>query len=267
MGTPPMAKTRPWARLVSAVLAAGGAGTPALAGAWVQEPGEGLVLVDASLHEAPRAFDAFGNAQPGPTFRETKVSVYAEHGLTERVTLVGRLERVDQSAADGIDGDAHVNADLAARFGVRLGPGLVSSLQIGVLSGEYGPWPRASGGGEPAEFLETRTAIGAGFGGDHAGGYVNLEAAGRLAFDGDQTGDTVAATVGVRRGPWSARADVAQDRRTAVDGQTDRAVRLGAAFGRRTSARSRLELGVGATVAGENTARETVLRLSLSRRY
>lgn len=66
---------------------------PTYAGAWPQPEGETQVIVSATHALAHRTFDQTGNAVSRGRFKKVEIQVYAEHGLTERVTLVGEVAR------------------------------------------------------------------------------------------------------------------------------------------------------------------------------
>ena len=57
---------------------------PACAGAWTQPVGRGLTITTASYHD-------FAMREPGSGFSKIETALYAEYGLTDRLTLVGRL--------------------------------------------------------------------------------------------------------------------------------------------------------------------------------
>lgn len=65
----------------------------AFAGAWPKPPGETELIVTASHVLAHREFNATGNAVSRPRFRKIELEAYLEHGLTEDLTLVGKLAR------------------------------------------------------------------------------------------------------------------------------------------------------------------------------
>lgn len=73
-----------------------------LAGAWPQTQGETEVIVSVSHALAHRTFDQTGNAVSRGRFKKVETQIYIEHGLTERLTLVGEAARsTDKSEAFG----------------------------------------------------------------------------------------------------------------------------------------------------------------------
>jgi|TARA_R110002096_G_scaffold23867_1_gene75693 hypothetical protein len=65
----------------------------ALAGAWPQPKGETEVIISVTQALAHRTFDQTGNAVSRGRFKKVEIQVYVEHGLTDRVTLVGEVAR------------------------------------------------------------------------------------------------------------------------------------------------------------------------------
>ncbi len=63
------------------------------AGAWPQPEGQTEVIVSVAHSLAHRAFDPTGNAVSRGRFRKIETQIYAEHGLTNRVTLVSEVAR------------------------------------------------------------------------------------------------------------------------------------------------------------------------------
>lgn len=61
-------------------------GGPAHAGAWTREKGEGLAIFGLSIHQLlpSENYDGFNRVK-------NEASLYAEYGLSDRITLVGRL--------------------------------------------------------------------------------------------------------------------------------------------------------------------------------
>lgn len=80
-----MAARRPWL-VGSAVSLCLLASAPASAGAWTRPAGSGLTITTASHH-------AFALSNPDAGFSKIETAIYAEYGLTDRLTLVGRVAR------------------------------------------------------------------------------------------------------------------------------------------------------------------------------
>lgn len=90
------------------------------AGAWVKKRGEGLLITGYSSH--------WLTAPGGTDLRKSELSLYAEYGLTSRITLVGRaaLQSLSETRApsDGQSDEAFSNALVAvggSEVGVRIG--------------------------------------------------------------------------------------------------------------------------------------------------
>lgn len=72
------------------------------AGAWPQSEDSTQVIVSVTHVLAHRTFDATGNAVSRGRFKKVETQIYVEHGLTERVTLIGEAARsTDKSEAFG----------------------------------------------------------------------------------------------------------------------------------------------------------------------
>lgn len=99
----------------------------ALAGAWTQKRGEGILLTGYSTH--------WLSAPGGTELRKSELSLYAEYGLTSRITLVGRLgvQSLSETRAqpDEVADEAFSNALLAIG-------GTEAGLRLKLLA--EGPW-------------------------------------------------------------------------------------------------------------------------------
>jgi hypothetical protein len=62
---------------------------PALAGAWLMQPGKGQAIVTTTFADARKAYDANGRLIETPSYRKFESRVYVEHGLFDRLTIVG----------------------------------------------------------------------------------------------------------------------------------------------------------------------------------
>ncbi|MFD2236953.1 hypothetical protein [Aureimonas populi] len=65
-------------------------GEKALAGAWTQEKGRGLVIATLAGASASRAFDGDGALAAAPAWRKAEIHVLAEYGISDRFTLRGK---------------------------------------------------------------------------------------------------------------------------------------------------------------------------------
>ncbi len=66
---------------------------PVCAGAWPKPEGETEVIVSVTHSLAHRTFDPTGNAVSRGRFRKIETQIYVEHGLTNRITLIGEVAR------------------------------------------------------------------------------------------------------------------------------------------------------------------------------
>ena len=124
-------------RALALVLSAGAlmAG-PVHAGAWPQGKGEGLVIVTALTDRADLSFDRSGDRVDVGHFHKDEVSAYLEYGLTDRITLTGRLawqtvERRDGAVLDRATGLAA--SELGLRYPVWRNAHDVAALQFTAL--------------------------------------------------------------------------------------------------------------------------------------
>lgn len=75
------------ARLLS-FIAALSASTDGRAGAFLQKPGEGAVIVTTSFADAHKAYDSRGRLIAAPSYDKLETQVYLEYGLLEELTLI-----------------------------------------------------------------------------------------------------------------------------------------------------------------------------------
>ena len=61
---------------------------PARAGAWLELPGHGQLIITSTFSKSVALFDAQGRIVPASGYRKFESSLYVEYGLTDRVTLV-----------------------------------------------------------------------------------------------------------------------------------------------------------------------------------
>lgn len=71
----------------------------AFAGAWLQKPGDTMLITQATYFSGDEYFDIDGSRQPQPRFSKWELQPYIEHGLNEWLTLGGSvyLQQVSQS--------------------------------------------------------------------------------------------------------------------------------------------------------------------------
>ncbi|GGB83737.1 hypothetical protein [Glycocaulis alkaliphilus] len=169
----------PWVIAACVPLLAGVLAGEAQAGAWTQKRGEGVLLTGYSTH--------WLTAPGGTQLRKSEISFYAEYGLVDRVTLVGRfaLQSLSETRAapDEVADTAFSNALVAVggtEAGVRLrlletGPWVLSAQLSRTFEsgGENRNNQRfGTGGGD----VETRLLAGRAFGRD---GFADIQLARR----------------------------------------------------------------------------------------
>jgi hypothetical protein len=71
----------------------------AQAGAWLQKPGDGLVIAQATYFGSSEYFDTDGTLQPQPRFNKYELQPYGEYGVNRWLTVGGSayLQKVHQS--------------------------------------------------------------------------------------------------------------------------------------------------------------------------
>lgn len=128
--------------LITSALMAWVSAESALAGAWTQHKGEGLVIVTLAHSQADQRFDAVGELQDQPEFRKTELRTYLEYGLTDWATLVAqpewRTKEIGEGPGEQVSGFGR--ADLGVRVRLWQRESWVGSVQASV---------RAPGGGDP----------------------------------------------------------------------------------------------------------------------
>lgn len=67
------------------------------AGAWVEPPGQGQIIVTTAFTKARGGFDTKGKFIRADAFRKLEAVAYAEVGVTERITAVGRFSLSDET--------------------------------------------------------------------------------------------------------------------------------------------------------------------------
>lgn len=68
--------------------------TPCVAGAFLQPPDEGLVIVTTSFAEASKAYDGRGKLVPAPSYDKFETRVYVEYGVFEKLTLIAETSHM-----------------------------------------------------------------------------------------------------------------------------------------------------------------------------
>jgi len=136
---------------VSLALAATGHARPAHAWAWPMADGETQAILKYEDESADEAFDSNGFIVPIPEQRDESVSLFVEHGLTDRITLQGKLGWTrGEGLFDEYEGAGPV--DLGARYLLFKGKRAVVSVYAGAtLAGEGRSAAYAQPGGGSAD--------------------------------------------------------------------------------------------------------------------
>ena len=121
---------------IAVALAAVLVSPPAWAGAWPVAPGETLAILKYERAQADEAFDADGFGVAMPPRTDESVSLYVERGLTERLTLQGKLGWTrGEDAFVAYEGRGPM--ELGLRYTILRGDQSAVSLYAGaVLAGE-----------------------------------------------------------------------------------------------------------------------------------
>jgi hypothetical protein len=167
-------------------LAALAVAAPATAGPWTLPKGDGQVIVKLEAMRADQGFDPNGDLLSLPAERrDTAVSLFAEYGLTPRLTV--RLKGDWQSGEDAfVDYEGRGPLEVGLNWQVWRDDKTALALYGGVADGGEG---RNAGYADPGiggQDWEVRAALGRSFGPGRwmgpgaTGGFVTLEAARRL---------------------------------------------------------------------------------------
>lgn len=188
--------------LLLAALAAAG---PAMAGPWTLPKGDGQVIVKYEAMRATDGFDPDGVVAPLPAERrDTAVSIFAEYGLTPRLTL--RFKGDWQSGEDAfVNYEGRGPLELGINWQVWRDTRTALALYGGVADGGEGRNAGYAAPGMGGQDWELRASLGRSFGRSRwlyhgsTGSFVTLEVARR--FRGGLPDETrVDATLGVHFG-------------------------------------------------------------------
>lgn len=167
-------------------LAALAAAAPATAGPWTLPKGEGQVIVKFEDMRADQGFDPDGELADLPAERrDTVVSVFAEYGLTPRLTL--RFKGDWQSGQDAfVDYEGRGPLEIGVNWQVFRDARTAVALYGAVADGGEGRNAGYAPPGVGGQDWEVRASLGRSFGASRwvfrgaTGGFVTLEAARRL---------------------------------------------------------------------------------------
>ena len=195
-------------RTVAAAFLFAAVATPCLAGAWTQPAGGGQVIIKYEDVRAEDGFDPDGARVPLPAERRERfVSVFAEYGLSDRVTL--RLRTDLQSGEDAfVDYEGRGPLEVGVNVRLHRGATTAAALYVGVSQGGEGRNAGYAAPGEGDRDAEVRLAVGRSFTAlpgplaraSASGAFVETQVA-RRARDGLPDEARLDLTVGVRPDP------------------------------------------------------------------
>lgn len=167
-------------------LAALAVAAPATAGPWTLPKGDGQVILKFEDMRATEGFDPDGGSAPLPAERrDTTVAVFAEYGLTSRLTL--RLKGDWQSGEDAfVDYEGRGPIEIGVNWQVWRDARTAVALYGGVADGGEGRNAGYAAPGIGGQDWEVRASVGRSFGKwrwlnrGATGGFVTLEVARRL---------------------------------------------------------------------------------------
>lgn len=193
---------RPGAAVFSAALlatAASGFAAPCFAGAWPKGEGRGQVIVKYERMRADEGFDPDGvrRALPAPR-RDSALGVFAEYGLTDRLTLQAKGEL--QSGVDAfVNYEGRGPLEIGLNWTVWRGDASAVSLYAGAADGGEG---RNAGYALPGigdRDWELRVSAGRALFAGRA--FIEVQGARRLR-EGLPDETRIDLTAGLRRGDW-----------------------------------------------------------------
>lgn len=141
-------------------LTAAALASPAGAGAWTRPKGQGLVIVKAEDMRATRGYDPDGVLMNLPAERrDTALGVFAEYGLTDRLTL--QLKGDWQSGEDAfVDFEGRGPVELGVTWQAWRRAGTALSLYAGYAHGGEGRNAGYAAPGEGEQDWEVRASAG-----------------------------------------------------------------------------------------------------------
>jgi len=110
----------------------------AQAGAWNMPKGEGQAISMATYSIADTSFRDSDQIDPAVDFTKTENRLFFEHGLTEKITLVGNIayQTIGFASADSaINYDGFDKTELGLRYQVKRREGLAVALQASYVVG------------------------------------------------------------------------------------------------------------------------------------
>ena len=241
----------------------------AWAGAWPQAKGDTQLIVSVEPGHASRAYDAGGNKSLSlSAWRQTDISVYADHGLTDRITVTGKLNfKGYQTATTQFSGLTSV--EISARWTVHKGDDFVFAVGAGVEGLGKGRRSDFDTAGKQGTDYSARAYFGKNFKFGNVDAFVNIEGA-YLVRQYQANQWRLDTTIGLK--PSAKWMFLAQS----FAGQTDKQVwgqskwnnvqlSVVRSFGPGQS--TSLQLGIRQTVAGRNVPAVNAVIVSLWKRF
>ena len=159
-------------------LAAALAPAAASAGAFLQLPGAGQVILGATFTRAGRAFDARGRSVRRTAYRKSEVQAYAEYGLSEAATLIVSPSLMQFHAAGSASGYAGLSeSEIGAKVRLLLlGPAILSAQATLRSSGDVAGRGESRLAGPAGLRADLRLMAGTGFQLWDMSGFADAEA-------------------------------------------------------------------------------------------
>jgi len=161
-------------------------GDAALAGAWTQPKGQGLVILSVDHSIADRKFDDAGQARPTDEFQKTEIRTYIEYGLTDWATLVAQPAWRDKKTGGVVGNEAQGfgRLDVGLRNRIWKNDSTVLSIQTSVRAPGADDDVAPVGDGDKDWQLDGRVLLGHGFSlfGRHS--FADLQVGYRRRFGG-----------------------------------------------------------------------------------
>lgn len=190
---------------VGAALALLPLSAPALASAWTQDEGKGLIIVTGVLSDSPKGFDADGRTIDIPDYERTEVFVFAEYGVTDDLTVIVAPSFRDVSVDSGGNVADEASGlgftELGARYRVAEGNGWTAAVQASIrIPGQQIDTNLAQIGATDSEY-DLRGAVGRSFKIGEADAFFDAQGAYRLRSGDPPNEFQVNVTFGVRPVP------------------------------------------------------------------
>ena len=179
---------------LGALVASGLAASPAHAGPWTMNAGDGRVITSVIYSHSEKSFDSSGQSIDGPDYDQLMAFFLTEYGVTEDLTLIAN-PGVKWVGIEGQEDETGIDSvELGARYRLFHDDRLVVSAQVsgfvpGTLRNE--PVPQISGN-RPQ--FEARLQAGYGFNLGKLNGFASIEGGYRVRtgappdeFRGDAT--------------------------------------------------------------------------------